>query len=112
MPAVREKGRKEMVFLFARRVERCEWRRGAAALADPQQAAEVPEDDVAVAIPRSAHGDAAARQIAQGLRQAARHVQFLEPAAGIERHEPSVRRPERRRRDAVELGTGQRPDFQ
>ena len=60
-----------MEFLLASRIERRDRNRDAAGVADPQQTAEVPEDDVAVAIPGAAHGDTPFRQIAQGLRQTA-----------------------------------------
>ena len=59
-----------MDFLLPRRIERRDRRRGAAGLADAQQTADdVPHDDVAVTVPRAAHGDAG--QIAQRLRQTA-----------------------------------------
>ena len=38
-------------------------------------------------------------EIAQDLRQTARHIQLLELPAGIERDEPSIGRPKRSRRD-------------
>ena len=97
MTAVGKKCRKQMEFILPRRIERRDWNCGAARLADAQQTAEVPEDDVAVTVPRAAHRDTPRRQIAQGLRQTARHIQLLQLPAGVERDEPSVRRPKRRR---------------
>ena len=87
--------------------------RGAAGLADAQQAADrIPDDDVAIAIPRAAHCHS--RQIAQGLRQTARHIQLLELAVPhrTRRTCPSGDQKRRRRDMPTSLGTGKRPDFQ
>src|SRR5687768_10667695 len=98
MASIRKKGRKQMEFLLPGWIEDRDRRGRAARLADAQQTAGgVSKDDVAFAIPRSAHGEAG--EIAQRLRQTSGYVQLLEFAAGIKREEPPVGRPERRRRE-------------
>src|SRR5262249_20551529 len=111
MTTIRQTRWKNVGSLFPRRVGLRQWNCGAAVFAHAQQpTGSVPDDDVAVTVPRAAYGDA--RQIAQGLRRAARYIQLLEFVAGLERDEPSVRRPERRRCVDASLPAGQLADFQ
>ena len=111
MTAIREKRRQDVRIFLVRRIERGHSRDWPAILRHPEQpAGDIAEDDVAVAIPRSA--DRRRSDLAQRLRGTAGDIQLLEHAAGVERDEPAVRRPDEWRRVNRHLRSVQRPNLQ